>query len=399
MQLKLLNFHKMLANFSTSLIGSFIPLIIYKQTQSLTWAVAYLIGLYATNIILNMCFKKLYVKYPQLFLLLRALPILAYSLAILLIDVNFIWGLILVMFFFAMNNSFRSNSNEIILNYSTVNQKDSKGLGITRAFEQFGNIIALIMGGLFLDYLDTYILIILALSIYLISCVPLLVYYIKSKKEKGFNAESISNAYLALSENPDKSAKGKKLANRIIMQYSFVYFLFCFLDNLCDLFNLFMYVKHGQFAIAGYLSASYNFAYALSSYAVGYISAKYDTTILSSICMVINGIMVIILPFVNSIAWIFVIYIIIGISYPPYSVFILDRLLAKARILGISNRSIFARENSACVSKLYCLLFALFGTLIPAFIAMGLGLFSCSAAMPENEETTRKALVNYLEGE
>ncbi len=34
MQLKLLNFHKMLANFSMSLVGGFVPLIIYKNTGS-----------------------------------------------------------------------------------------------------------------------------------------------------------------------------------------------------------------------------------------------------------------------------------------------------------------------------------------------------------------------------
>ncbi len=142
MQLKLLNFHKMLANFSTSLVGGFIPLIIYKNTGSLFWALFYLFAMYIINYIFNQVFRKQFIKRPQLFLVLRAIPILIYSLAVLLIDVSFIWGVIIVAVFYALNMSFKGNSTEIILNYSVSQNTNSKSLGLTRVFEQMGTIIA-----------------------------------------------------------------------------------------------------------------------------------------------------------------------------------------------------------------------------------------------------------------
>jgi len=42
-QLKLLNFHKMLANFANNLVGAFIPLIIFQATGKLTYAIIYLL--------------------------------------------------------------------------------------------------------------------------------------------------------------------------------------------------------------------------------------------------------------------------------------------------------------------------------------------------------------------
>ena len=65
---------------------------------------------------------------------------------------------------------------------------------MTRVFEQLGSIIAVVAGGLFLDYLETYVLIIVAMSIYIISTIPLLIFYIRSRKNKGFNKELVSNA-------------------------------------------------------------------------------------------------------------------------------------------------------------------------------------------------------------
>lgn len=399
MQLKLLNFHKMLANFSTSLVGGFIPLIIYRQTHSLLLAVLYLFVMYLINFILNQIFRKQYIKRPQLFLVLRAIPILGYSLAVILIDVSFIWGIILVTIFYATNLSFKGNSSEIILNYSVSQNTNSKSFGMTRVFEQIGVIVAVVAGGLFLDYLDTYVLIIIAMSIYLLSTIPLLIYYIRSRKLKGFNTEMVSNAFVHFSQNEDRTKKGKKVSKQILLQYGVVYFLVAFLDVFCSLFNLFVYIKMGQFAMAGYFNAVYNGAYAIGSYVVGFVSAKHDTTIFASICLFINAACATIVPFINNLIVVYVLFGVIGVLYPFYSLFLIERMLAKSRILGISNRAIFAREDASALGKACCLIFALFGTVVPAFIAMGVGLATCGGILPKNEETTRKSLVKYLEGD
>lgn len=398
MQLKLLNFHKMLANFSTSLVGGFIPLIIYRQTESLLLAVGYLFIMYLVNYGFNLLFRKQYEKRPQLFLLLRAIPILGYSLAVILIDVSFVWGIILVTIFYALNQSIKGNSNEIILNYS-VGQNDGSGsLGLTRVFEQIGAIIATIAGGLFLDYLETYVLIIIAMSIYLVSCVPLLMYYIKSRKSKGFNAEMVSNAVITYSQNPDSSKRGKRVSKNILFRYGVCYFLVAFLDVFCSLYNIFVYTQLGQFAVAGYVNAVYNGTYAVGSYLVGIVAKKWDTTIISAVCFCVNGICAAITPFVTNMVVVYILFGLIGLLYPFYSLFLIERMLAKTRILGVSNQAIFARDDATALGKSFCLIFALFGTVVPAFIAMGAGLVGCGIFLPANEEKTRKMLVNHLEG-
>lgn len=398
MQLKLLNFHKMLANFSTSLVGGFIPLIIYKNTQSLFWALFYLFAMYIINFTFNQIFRKQFIKRPQLFLVLRAIPILIYSFAVLLIDVSFVWGVVLVAIFYAANISFRSNSTEIILNYSVSQNTDSKSFGLTRVFEQLGTIVAQIAGGLFLDYLNTYVLIALAIGIYLISCIPLLIYYINAHKQKGFNTEMTSNALVQFAQNPDKTEKGEKVSNKILFQYGLVYYLVGFLDTFCDIFNIFMYVKTGQFAFAGYFSAIYNSTYAISSYINGWISSKHDTTILAAICLMINACCVVAVSLVGNVWVQFALFGVIGFAYPYYSLFLIERLLSKTRILGVSNKAIFTRDDVSVLGKVSCLSVSLFGFLIPTFSVLGTALFGAGILLPVNEENTRKTLINYLEG-
>lgn len=398
MQLKLLNFHKMLANFSTSLVGGFIPLIIYRQTNSLFWSIFYLFAMYILYFIFNQIFREQYVKRPQLFLVLRAVPILIYSVAVVLIDISFIVGVILVAIFYALNLSFRGNATEIILNYSVSQNTDSKSLGLTRVFEQIGTIVAMIAGGLFLDYLPTYVLIIIAMSIYLLSTVPLLMYYISARKQKGFNTEMTSNALVQFAQNPDKSQKGKKVSRQILFRYGLVYYLVGFLDIFCDTFNIFMYVKTGQFAWAGYFSALYNAAFAVGSYINGFLTARFDTTKLAAASLIINGISVVVVACASSTIVQLIMFGIIGFVYPYYSLFLLERMLSKTRILGVSNRAIFMRDDATQLGRATCLIVALFGFIIPTFTVMGTALVSCGLFAPVNEEQTRKTMIDYLEG-
>ena len=49
------------------------------------------------------------------------------------------------------------------------------------------------------------------------------------------------------------------------------------------------------------------------------------------------------------------------------------------------------------MGKAFVLIFALFGTLIPAFIVMGSGLVTAGGLLNASEEHSRKTLVHYLE--
>lgn len=397
MQLKLLNFHKMMSNFATNLVGGFIPLIIYKHTHSLFLAVGYLALTYLLQCVHHRVFKKLYIKQPQLMLLIRVFPILIYSLAIILIEFNLWLGVILTAIFTSMSSSFKSNATEFILNYSISQKTKSKSFGLTRVFEQLGSIISYIAGGLFLDHLPAYVLIIIAMVIYLISVVPLLIYYVRFKKEKGFNAELVSNATLMLSQREDTTTRGKKVSKRILFNYGLMYYLLGFLDQIANLFSILCFVKYGEFAMAGYFSAAYHLAYALGSYIVSLVGDKFDTTIISAVFLCVNGVCAAILPFVESEIAIYSLFALIGIVYPFYSLFLIERMLAKTRILGISNKALYIRNDVSSFAQSSVCWFGLFGTVIPSFIAMCVCLVTCGILLPIGEEKTRKELVNYLE--
>ena len=59
-QLKLLNFHKMLANFANNLVGAFVALIIYQSSNNLIYPMIYLISHYILRFVFNLVFKKFY---------------------------------------------------------------------------------------------------------------------------------------------------------------------------------------------------------------------------------------------------------------------------------------------------------------------------------------------------
>ena len=105
-QLKLLNFHKMIANFANNLVGAFVPLIIYQATGSLTYAVLYLVCSNFLRLAFELILKNLYGKYPQLFLLLRIIPITLYNVFIFVLDVNLVLGVIGVCIFLALDHAF-----------------------------------------------------------------------------------------------------------------------------------------------------------------------------------------------------------------------------------------------------------------------------------------------------
>ena len=106
MQLKLLNFHKILSSFATNIVGAFVALIIYQACGSFTYSFLWLVGDHTLRIIYNACLYKFYTKYPQLALLLRIVPILISTLSVLLLDVSLIAGVLLILFFHPMTISY-----------------------------------------------------------------------------------------------------------------------------------------------------------------------------------------------------------------------------------------------------------------------------------------------------
>lgn len=396
-QLKLLNFYKALASIATNLVGAFIPLIVYKYTGSLVLALTYVLATSAIRGITAIALKKLMFKYPQLFILLRAIPIVLYSVFMLLIDVNVVVAVIGTGLFVGIASGFANLPNELIHNYSSLN-KGSSSLGISVFFEKIGVILAYIAGGLFLDYISQWILILISLLIYLISVIPLIIYFVKNRNMKGFNSEATSNAAVTFAESSDKSEKGRKISKKIILNYFMVYMLYNMFSPLVTFFSLFLFIKNGEFAIIGYLTATYNAAVMILSVFVGKIDQKRDLTLFVWLGFIVTGIGIAIIPFIK-ITWLwFIIFIIMGLAEAVNHVFILERLRMKTRILGVSNEMLYYRHCAQCTGTSLSTLFCMSFGIIPAFIFMAIASVSCGTYAVLHEEKSRKALVKYLQG-
>lgn len=398
-QLKLLNFHKMIANFANNLVGAFVPLIIYQATGSLTYAVLYLVCSNFLRLAFELILKNLYGKYPQLFLLLRIIPITLYNVFIFVLDVNLILGVIGVCIFLALDHAFNVLPKEIIFNYSSLSQqKSDKSIGVTRLFEQIGVIVALVVGGFLLDTNKTLVLII-SLCIYAISVIPLVSFYIKSKNQKTFNKDATSNAINTLSKKEEYRKISKKLTTKMLLSYGLVYFTTAFYDMTTTTYALFIFIQKGEFAVAGILNAIFNSLYAIGFYIAGILNDKKDITKLVSIFSVVIGILIIGLPFVNIDRFfpiICIMYGLIGFGYPFISLFILERMLIKSRIMGVSNKALFVRETSCSSAYVIGYSFGFLG-LIGIFAVTMITMISAGFIIPYGEEKTRQNLVDYLQ--
>ena len=397
-QLKLLNFHKMLANFANNLVGAFVPLIIYQATSSLTYAMIYLVCNNLLRLGCTYLFKNLYGKYPQLFLLLRIIPITLYNICIFLIDYHLILSIIGICVFRSFDYALNNLSKEIILNYSSLTGNADKSLGTTRVFEQIGVIVSLIIGGYLLDF-NKIIVLILSLSIYAISTVPLIIFYIKSRKQKTFNKDATSNAITTLRKNDKYKKISKKLTTKILFTYGIIYFSFALVDLLQTCYGLHIFIKQGEFATAGILNAIFNCFYAIGFYVASIINEKKDITKLVSVISIIIGVSILLLYFVDISTLFLVVcllYGIIGFTYPFISLFVLERMLLKTRIMACSNKALFTRETSCVMAYIVGYSLGFMG-LLAIFIGTTVTMIASAIIIPQGEEKTRKNLVDFLQ--
>lgn len=396
MQLKYLNFHKLISNFAGNLVGGFISLMVYNYTNSFLFAFLYLVYETVSRIVVTLLLRKQFFSKPQIMLLLRIVTMLVYNAFIIVMDFNFALSIAFIGFFLGADYALKGIPNEAIYNYSSLN-KDSGSLGITRMMEKVGYVAAALIGGFLLD-INKIIVVAIAIGLYSISVIPLLIFYFKSKKSKVFNKDAISNAIESLYSDDSIKEQSKKLTKEILIRYAVLYFLYSFIDVTTIVFKFYVFSTGGKYSAVGIYTAFLQGAYGLSGYLFGYLDSKKDTTALVSLSCVLLAVFNLLLvvfdiPFVLGL-----IYSLIGFFLPMQSVYLMQRYLTKSRILGISNRALLVKDIS--VQGGYVFLFLVgtaFSALLPVFITISLGTLTTAALIPQNEEKTRKILVDILE--
>lgn len=401
MQLKLLNFHKIISQFATNIVGAFVALIIYQSTSNLTLAFLYLVVLNVLKLVFTKIFYRVISEKPQLILLIRVVPFLVYSLSILLLDTNLVvLAIILILIFQSISETFRELPMEFVFNYSVTDKVGSRA-GVSRFLEYVGVISAILMGGLFLDNLDKWVVVCISCVAYLISVVPLFVYYLKKRRNAGFNKDSVSNAVISYKEIKIKKHQLEVLRDKVLRNYFFVYLSFCIFDSLMNVFSLYLFkVSAESYSFSAYIQMAYNGLFGLGCLVVGHLEEKHDLTISVVISCITSAILVCVVPFVTSFIILeIVIFALMGFLYAFISIFSYTRMTARCRILGVNNKALYNRGQASRYSRIFIDGLCCLGgfMLVPSFLVMGAVSLFCSVYIPKKEEESRQYIVDFLQ--
>ncbi len=401
MQLKLLNFHKILSQFSSNIVGAFIALIVYQSTNNFSYAFLFLVLNMFLRLLFSTFFFKKMERHPQLFLFIKILPFLFYSLSVLLLDTEYkLLGIIIAAIFHGISTAFKELPMELTFSYSAL-YKGASSNGFSKLLENLGIILAIILGGLFLDSLPKWIPIIISCVVYLISIIPLFLYYLIHKKENTFNQDAISNAVESFKDIKIKKHQQEIISKKLLLKYFFIYFCFCIYDGLMNLFCLYLFKENAEcYSFTAYIQASFFGLFGLGCLLAGKLDDKIDLTNICCICAAVSGVLVCVVPFlVNLIILEIFLFGIIGFLYAFVSIFCYSRMMMRCKIMGISNKALNNRAQASRLVQVF--LYGLCAIspvmFIPAFFVTGAVFASCAISIPYNEEKTRKMLVDFLE--
>lgn len=402
MELKLLNFNRIMANISTKLVGGFIPLIVYNNVSShkMELALLTLIIEYLLSLLFGILLRKFLISKPQLFLFLRIIPIVVYEILLLYVAKNPIGCVIGIGVAYSLSYAFKYIPTEVLFAYVNAKKKVGTGrqLAISKTLEQLSIIIGVLIGGLFLDFLDMRVMIIVSISLYAIGAVPQLLYYLVNKKKSKINQEYASYAHIALKETSQDRAFANKVSKKVRVQYVLFYFLQESWQSIYIMIPLLTFTLTGVYTYSAIATAIFDGVYGVGCIIAGKLNNKKDLTIVSSILGVVVGLMAISMVFVKA-EYIWLIYVLCGVMAFSYSFayfFMYDRLLKKSKIIG--------RNTTCIINKIYmfmlstCCIVSCGLISLPVAFCVGGGMSMLSgASIPYVEEKTRRMLVDHLE--
>ena len=402
MELKLLNFNRIMANISTKLVGGFIPLIVYNNVAShkMELALLTLILEYLLSLIFGMALKKLLISKPQLFLFLRIIPIVIYEILLLYVADSPIACVIGIGVAYSFGYAFKYIPTEVLFAYVNATKKVGTGkqLAISKTLEQLSIIIGVLVGGLFLDFLDMRVMIIVSISLYAVGAIPQLVYYIANKKKSKINQEYASYAHIALKETSQDKEFANKVSKKVRVQYVIFYFLQESWHAVYNMIPLLTFTLTGVYTYSAIATAIFDGVYGVGCIIAGRLNHKKDLTVISSILGVVVGVMAIAMVFVKA-NYMWIIYILCGVMAFAYSFayfFMYDRMLKKSKIIGRNTTCIINKINMFMLSTCTIVAFGFISLPVAFCVGGGLSILS-GASIPYVEEKTRRMLVDHLE--
>lgn len=402
MELKLLNFNRIMANISTKLVGGFIPLIVYNNVSShkLELAVLTIVLEYLLSFVFAFILKPMLIRKPQLFLFLRIIPIIVYEILLMYVASNPIACVIGIGVAYSLSYAFKYIPTEVLFAYVNATKKVGTGrqLAITKILEQLSIIMGVILGGLFLDYLDMRVMIIVSITLYLIGAIPQLIYYLTHFKTSKMNQEYASYAHIVLKEKSIDKTFANKVSKKVRVTYAIFYFLQESWNSIYIMIPLLTFTLTGKFTYSAIATAIFDGLFGIGCLVAGRLNNKKDLTIASSIMGIVFGFMGISLIFVtkNCIWVVYIICAIMAISYSFAYFFMYDRLLKKSKIVGRNTTCIINKIYMFFLSTSFVGLFGIISLPIAFCVGGGLSILS-GTSIPYIEEKTRRMLVDHLE--
>lgn len=396
MQFKLYNFHKFVGDFATSMVGTFIPLIIYNATGSIRLSALFIFCQCFCRITANHVFKKMYFNYPQLSLLIRVIPLLIYNISLIFLEDFLILGIILCSISYGINLSIKNNASSVMLNYISK-KKESKNILTSRLVESTSAIIACVSGGFFLGMNEAG-LIIFSTTLYIASVLPLFVYYITHRTKKGFNKDFTSNAAITYDQDPVLKDKRKNIVKYFLKHYFVFYMLFCVIDPFTNMYTLRLFTEVPTYTQAGFLTGMFYLAYFIGLVILKYLRQKVDIRIINLVCGVLCAVPTILIPFVESTVIVYILMFVFGATYTICSYFMIDSIMNKCKYISATNKMLISRQDGIMAGQmLSALVVVASGQILPVFFVMSAGLIIYAIYTFVVEEKLRHKLVNYLE--
>lgn len=392
MEFKYFSFYKSISNFATNLVGIFLPLLVYEYTGLFYVAIIYYIAQYILNIVFANLLKSHIYSKPQLLLLIRIIPFVLYSVCIMLLEVNVILMAIPLCICYSLNVAMSVPCEEIILNYSSE-ENYSEHLGISDFLTYLFASLSIVAGGFILDNINPIVLTLISVTLYTISLVPLIIFYLKNRHKTNFNKELTTNA-VELDKNHLNKHKTK---HTLILRYCVTLGLIFCIDASYALVSLLVYTKFELFTISAIIYGLSDLLYGVSSLVIGKWNEIKDLGEEAKYAAILSAILIVIIPFLDNQIILMLIVCALSIIEPIIIVFVSDKMIQKTRVVGVSNSALFHYTNSFYIIISITLLFGITGNLIPSFIVSGLGTLTAGMIINKNEEETNEILISYLD--
>lgn len=392
-----------MSNFSTKLVGGFVPIIVYKYAPTnkmflamLTCAVQYLF-----SYVLNVALKKQLVKKSQLFLFLRLFPVIIYECLLLFVDSSPILCAIGIGVGYSLSYVFKNIPTEVLFAYNNAHNTQGTGikLSIEKFIDQSAIILGTIIGGYALEYWSLKILILISIILYFVGSLPMLIYYFCHIKDKTFNEEYSTYAHMFLKEQSRDVKNANQVSTKISNIYKRFYFLQESYNAIYILMPLLLFVITGKFTYSAYAGAIFDGVWGISSFIFGKLEHKKDITVLSVVGGILLGVMAICLTLLkdNDVGLFFVMVALLAFGYSATYIFMYNRMLVKSKIVGRNTTAIINKINMYFLSTFVIVSFGLFFPIQVCFYVAGGMSITAGALSPRIEETTRRILVDHLE--